>query len=429
MFATSDPLDLIIEGYEKLAAEDRRGWSTAALGDRITAVAAARERLDAELVRLVGQWDAGDGWGTDGYASPRAWLTSNTPTNGPSASRQVRNARHVQQFDATADALSDCVITTAEVELLAEVAKGREELYARDEHVLLDAAKRLGLRALTTALHTWRHLADDELGTGDPGKGHERIGLHVSPTPLGSVLAGFLDPEGATTLTHALDLLEPPDPKFGVDAPRSLSQRRGEGLVKLARFFLDAGASGRAGGGGRGEGEVESGVESGVRRSTSAVELVFTVDSLRGIGALALDDHRCELSGFGSVPLDTIRRLACDARVGWMTIGDSRIPLDVGRLRRTPTVAQRRAIVVRDRHCQYPQCDAPARWCDVHHLVEWEHGGTTDLANLVLLCRRHHVAVHEGGRRLVREADGTYRLEARPRRSRRARGDPAAPSG
>jgi hypothetical protein len=33
----------------------------------------------------------------------------------------------------------------------------------------------------------------------------------------------------------------------------------------------------------------------------------------------------------------------------------------------------------------------------VHHLLEWEHGGTTDLSNLVLLCRRHHVAVHEGG--------------------------------
>jgi len=418
MFATSDPVDLIIEGSEKLAAEDRRGWPTVALGDRITAVAAARERLDAELLRLVGQWDASGGWGDDGYTSARVWLTSNTPTNGPSASRQVRNARHVQRFDATADALADGAISTAKVELLAEVAKGREKLYDRDEHVLLDAAKRLGLRDLTTALRTWRHLADDELGTDDPGKGFERVGLHVSPTPLGSVLSGFLDPEGATTLTHALDLLEPPDPKFGVDAPRSLSQRRGEGLVKLARFFLDAGASGPAGGSGRGEGDVES----GVRRSTSAVELVFTVDSLRGIGALALDDHRCELSGFGSVPLDTIRRLACDARVGWMTIGDNRIALDVGRMRRLPTVAQRRAVVVRDRHCQFPQCDAPARWCDVHHLLAWEHGGLTDLANLVLLCRRHHVAVHEGGKRLVREPDGSFRVE---RRDRRARG----PSG
>jgi hypothetical protein len=79
--------------------------------------------------------------------------------------------------------------------------------------VLLDAARRLGLRDLTMALRTWRNLADDELATGDPYKGFERIGLHVSPTPLGSLLKGFLDPEGATTLTNALDLLEPPDPQ------------------------------------------------------------------------------------------------------------------------------------------------------------------------------------------------------------------------
>jgi len=45
----------------------------------------------------------------------------------------------------------------------------------------------------------------------------------------------------------------------------------------------------------------------------------------------------------------------------------------------------------------------------------------------VLLCRRHHVAVHEGRQQLVRETDGTIRViarETRRRRSRRARGDP-----
>lgn len=405
MFATSDPIDLIIEGSEKLAAEDRRGWFPAALGDRITAVSAAREQLDAELLRLVGQWDAAGGWGADGYTSARSWLITNTPSNGPAAARLARSARHVQRFEATADALADGAITTAKVELLAEVAKGREDLYRRDEHVLLDAARRLCLRDLTIALRTWRHLADDELGTDDPGRGFERVGLHVSPTPLGSALSGFLDPEGATTLTNALDLLEPPDPDFGIDAPRSLSQRRGEGLVKLARFYLDA----------RGAGAAEEGDGGPARRSTPAVELVFTVDSLRGIDALALDDHRGELGGFGSVPLDTIRRLACDARVGWITINGEREVLELGRLRRSPTVAQRRAVVVRDRHCQYPHCEAPARWCDVHHLLEWEHGGTTDLHNLALLCRRHHVMVHEGGKRLVREPDGTFRVERRPR--------------
>ncbi|MFN8026800.1 MAG: DUF222 domain-containing protein [Acidimicrobiia bacterium] len=307
---TADPVDLIVEGAEKLAAEDRCGWSTAALGNRMSSIAAARELLDAEMLRVTGQWDAAGGWGADGYLSPRAWLTDNTPVNSPAASRQVRNARHVQQFDATADALADGLITTAKVELLAEVAKGREELYVRDEQVLLEIAQRLSLRDLTTALRTWRHLADDELGTDDPGKGFERIGLHVSPTPLGSVLSGFLDPEGATALTNALDLLEPPDPQHGPDAPRSLAKGRGEGLVKLARFFLDARASGRD----------TAGDEPGARRAVPTVELVFTVDSLRGISAPALDDHRCDLAGFGSVPLDTIRRLApAKARVGWIT--------------------------------------------------------------------------------------------------------------
>jgi len=411
---TADPVDLIVEGAEKLAAEDRCGWSTAALGDRMTSIAAARELLDAEMLRVTGQWDAAGGWATDGYVSPRTWLTDNTPVNSPAASRQVRNARHVQQFDATAVALADGLSTTAKVEVLADVAKGREELYVRDEHVLLDVARRLNLRDLTTALRTWRHLADDELGTDDPGKAFERIGLHVSPTPLGSVLSGFLDPEGAAMLTNALDLLEPPDPTNGPDAPRSLAKRRGEGLVKLARFFLDARASGRDG----------AGDDPGALRAVPTVELVFTVDSLRGIGALALDDHRCDLGGFGSVPLDTIRRLACEARVGWVTVdragGSERVPFDVGRQRRNPSMAQRRAIVVRDRHCRYPGCDAPARWCDVHHLVPWEAGGPTDLHNLVLLCRRHHVMVHEGGKRLVRDFDGTLRVERRPRAKARA---------
>jgi len=57
--------------------------------------------------------------------------------------------------------------------------------------------------------------------------------------------------------------------------------------------------------------------------------------------------------------------------------------------------------------------------------AEWEHGGATDMANLVLLCRRHHVAVHEGRKRLLRNTDGTFRIEASAsRRARRARGDP-----
>jgi hypothetical protein len=83
-------------------------------------------------------------------------------------------------------------------------------------------------------------------------------------------------------------------------------------------------------------------------------------------------------------------------------------PLEVGRATRVIAPAQRTALTVRDGGCRFPGCARPLAWCDAHHLQHWLHGGPTDLANLVLLCRGHHHAVHEGGWRLHRHPDGTF---------------------
>jgi hypothetical protein len=94
-------------------------------------------------------------------------------------------------------------------------------------------------------------------------------------------------------------------------------------------------------------------------------------------------------------------------------------PLEVGRATRTVSRAQRTALVVRDGGCGFPGCDRPQSWCEAHHLRHWLYGGPTDLANLTLLCRAHHRAVHEGGWQLHRAPDG--RLTATPPHHRRHR--------
>jgi hypothetical protein len=43
---------------------------------------------------------------------------------------------------------------------------------------------------------------------------------------------------------------------------------------------------------------------------------------------------------------------------------------------------------------------------DGHHLTHWARGGSTDLENLVSVCRAHHWKLHEGGWRLIRNGDG-----------------------
>jgi hypothetical protein len=87
--------------------------------------------------------------------------------------------------------------------------------------------------------------------------------------------------------------------------------------------------------------------------------------------------------------------------------------LDLGRATRVVTDAQRRALRLRDGGCGFPECDRPHEWCDAHHVVPWEHGGCSDQDNLVLLCRRHHRLVHEGGWHIERDAE-TGEVRAKP---------------
>jgi Domain of unknown function (DUF222)/HNH endonuclease len=94
---------------------------------------------------------------------------------------------------------------------------------------------------------------------------------------------------------------------------------------------------------------------------------------------------------------DTARRLACDSSLLPIVLGAASEPLDMGRQRRLVTPAIRRALNVRDGGCRFPGCDRPATWCDAHHLLSSVDGGPTSVDNMILLCRRHHVLIHEHG--------------------------------
>lgn len=90
----------------------------------------------------------------------------------------------------------------------------------------------------------------------------------------------------------------------------------------------------------------------------------------------------------------TASRLCCDAAISRIVLAPDSHPLDIGRTTRTVPEPMRRAVITRDRHCRFPGCRRPARWCDAHHIVHWSHGGPTNVDNLILLCRHHHTLVH-----------------------------------
>jgi hypothetical protein len=97
--------------------------------------------------------------------------------------------------------------------------------------------------------------------------------------------------------------------------------------------------------------------------------------------------------------------MACDCSVTRVLLDQDSAVVDVGRSKRVVSSALRAALKVRDGHCKWPGCEREASRCDGHHLVHWISGGDTNLANLVLLCKRHHRMVHEGGWQLVKTED------------------------
>ena len=131
------------------------------------------------------------------------------------------------------------------------------------------------------------------------------------------------------------------------------------------------------------------------------VTVTIDWDTLRGQATDLFNQHGAWTGGrlASGTPLhpETARRLACDCGLIPMVLGAASEPLDVGRTQRLVTPAIRRALEVRDGGCRFPGCDRPISWCDAHHLKHWVHDGPTSLRNMILLCRRHHVMVHECG--------------------------------
>ncbi len=104
----------------------------------------------------------------------------------------------------------------------------------------------------------------------------------------------------------------------------------------------------------------------------------------------------CETYDGQPLPPATVRRLACDADIIPIVLdGDGRV-VDVGRAKRLASADQRRALRAMHQTCAAPDCPVRFGDCDIHHLTEWNQGGTTNLENLIPLCTKHHHLIHEG---------------------------------
>jgi hypothetical protein len=164
-------------------------------------------------------------------------------------------------------------------------------------------------------------------------------------------------------------------------------QQRADALGLVAERALAAGFGG-------------DDVVSGSRAERYQVMLHVEPETLQEAG----EPGQSELEDGTRVSAETSRRIACDAGLVRVARGSDGGVVGAGRRRRTVPPAVRRALEARDRGCRFPGCGL--RFTDAHHVKHWADGGETSLNNLVLLCRRHHRAVHEGSVQLCVDRNG-----------------------
>ncbi|MFT4136599.1 HNH endonuclease signature motif containing protein, partial [Microbacterium sp.] len=118
-----------------------------------------------------------------------------------------------------------------------------------------------------------------------------------------------------------------------------------------------------------------------------------------------------------TIPGSVLERALCATGTIEVTLDTCGTPLDLGREARLYSARQKLVMAVRDGGCLWPGCDRPPAYCEAHHAEHWADGGNTDCATGVLLCRYHHLHLHNTGWRIQpvpRGAGGGFVLHAPP---------------
>jgi hypothetical protein len=375
-------LEGLAEAIGEVGAIDSDALGDEELDAAVLELQRLRSALDAAATKLTAGWDSRKVWAPSGAKSGAAYLAWRCRIPSGAARRCVHLGRECRHMPAAEAAWSRGDIDAAHVSLLSRARTARtEELFAKDEELLVELACKLRFSEFAKALAYWCQLADPDGAEDEAAAAFGRRRFHLSESLEGLWFGDVvLDAIGGSVLAKALAPIEEElfeadwaeakerlgrDP-LAEELRRTPAQRRADALVELAT----RGAS----------------VPAGARRPAPLFTVLLDYHSLIG--------RVCELAD-GTVvtpgslvswlPFAEVERVVFDTR--------ARV-IEVSERKRLFEGALRRAIEVRDRGCFHPSCEADPEHCQVDHVIPWSEGGPTTQDNGRLACGFHNRARH-----------------------------------
>ena len=358
-----------------------------------------RRAGDSLRTVAVGQVERTNSWKGEGAKSITEWLSIETDCPQYEAQSVVLLATQLQHLPVTQAALRNGSLSNAQA---VEVARGAI-VAPNTETQLLNLAKHATVRDLRDA--TSRVVA----GATDEAERHRQV--HKSRYfKSWTDLDGSFNVRGRMTAANGalvMAALKPIQDEIFKQARKSGAHERPEAYAADALMVLCEKASAKH----------SSKSSTKTTRPNAVINIRIDIDALKR--GRTENGEICEIAGVGPIPVATATEYLGEAFLKLLVVDGVDIKT-VAHMGRHIPAPLRTAVEERDRVCQVPTCDMSIG-LEIDHIMPFSEGGPASLANLVRLCKRHHLQKTHDGYRLVRiksEAGSESRWQWRRPQSR-----------
>ena len=347
------------------------------LGAEITELCSYIYAAESRLLALIHRFDENEYWARQGMCSCAHWLNFKCGIGMGTAREKVRIAHALAELPKISEAFARGALSYSKVRAMTRIADEKNEDYLL---MIAEHGTAHHVEKLVSKYRTAKRLQDPEIAREQH---NSREVTHFYDHDGCLVIKARLPAEQGALIVKALEMAMDKDfaesdvypkgtlPAGDVPSGRTsderepIAARRADALAEIAETYMNNNES-----------------------SGSTADRYQVIVHVSG--------QTSSIEDGPGVPAGTSRRIACDSSIVAIKEDENGEPLSIGRRSRTIPPSMRRALRVRDKGCRFPGC-TNTRFVDGHHIKHWADGGETSLDNLIMLCRRHHHLVHEGG--------------------------------